>query len=196
MRRLHHDTRIFLLALLAAFPALAVAEIVLWTGDFGSRTQWTLTVLIVLFWLAGAHALRERVVLPLQTVANLLSAMRENDFSIRARGGRRDDPLGEVLIEVNALTETLKQQRLGALEATALLRKVMEEIDVAVFAFDGMGCLRLVNRAGERILNQGEGRLLGLTARELGLAECLEGETPKIEQITFPGKSGRWEIHR
>ncbi len=39
--------------------------------------------------------------------------------------------------EVNALAETLREQRLGALEATALLRKVMEEIDVAVFAFDG-----------------------------------------------------------
>ena len=98
--------------------------------------------------------------------------------------------------EVNALGETLRQQRLGALEATALLRKVMEEIDVAVFAFDGAGRLRLVNRAGERILNQSEKRLLGLTAGELGLLECLEGETPKIAQIAFPGKSGRWEIHR
>jgi two-component system nitrogen regulation sensor histidine kinase NtrY len=73
---------------------------------------------------------------------------------------------------------------------------VMEEIDVAVFAFDGGGRLRLVNRAGERILNQAEARLLGLTAAELGLLECLEGESPKIAQIAFPGKSGRWEIHR
>jgi signal transduction histidine kinase len=45
-------------------------------------------------------------------------------------------------------------------------------------------------------LNQSEKRLLGLTAGELGLLECLEGETPKIAQIAFPGKSGRWEIHR
>ena len=106
------------------------------------------------------------------------------------------DALGEVLREVNALGDTLREQRLGALEATALLRKVMEEIDVAVFAFDGAGALRLVNRAGERILNQPEDRLLGRTAHELGLSECLQGETPRIAQIAFPGKSGRWEIHR
>src|SRR6202035_3987832 len=106
------------------------------------------------------------------------------------------DALGEVLREVNALGETLRQQRLGALEATALLRKVMEEVDVAVFAIDGNGALRLVNRAGERILNQPEERLLGVNAAELGLAEYLTGETPRIEQIAFPGKSGRWEIHR
>jgi nitrogen fixation/metabolism regulation signal transduction histidine kinase len=194
MRRLHHDTRVFLLALLAAFPALTVAEIVLWTGDFASRTQWTLTALIVLFWLAGAHALRERVVLPLQTVANLLSAMRENDFSIRARGGRRDDPLGEVLIEVNALTDTLKQQRLGALEATALLRKVMEEIDVAVFAFDAEERLRLTNRAGERLLAQAEPRLLGRDASDLGLAGYLAAPGPRVIEAAFPGGAGRWEI--
>jgi two-component system nitrogen regulation sensor histidine kinase NtrY len=40
---------------------------------------------------------------------------------------------------VNALRETLRAQRLGALEATALLRRVMAEIDVAVFAFDEDG---------------------------------------------------------
>jgi two-component system nitrogen regulation sensor histidine kinase NtrY len=194
MKRLHHDTRVFLLALLAALPALLVAEIVLWTGDFASRTQWTLTALIVLFWLAGAHALRERVVLPLQTVANLLSAMRENDFSIRARGGRRDDPLGEVLIEVNALTDTLKQQRLGALEATALLRKVMEEIDVAVFAFDAEERLRLTNRAGERLLAQAAPRLLGRDASDLGLAAYLAAAGPRVIEAAFPGGAGRWEI--
>src|SRR5271154_6834175 len=95
-----------------------------------------------------------------------------------------------------ALGESLRKQRLGALEATALLRKVMEEIDVAVFAFDGAGRLRLVNRAAERILSQPEDRILGRTALELGLSECLAGETPRIAQIAFPGKSGRWEIHR
>ncbi len=54
------------------------------------------------------------------------------------------------MTEVNALAGTLREQRLGALEATALLRKVMEEIDVAVFTFDEQERLRLVNRAGER----------------------------------------------
>src|SRR5262249_46064682 len=96
----------------------------------------------------------------------------------------------------NALGETLRQQRLGALEATALLRKVMEEVDVAVFAIDGNGLLRLVNRAGERILNQPEEQLLGGSAADLGLAEYRTGDTPRIEQSAFTGKSGRWEIHR
>ena len=157
--------------------------------------RWTLTVLIVVAWDSGfAQALRERVIRPLQTVSNLLAAMREDDFSIRARGARADDPLGEVLLEVNALAETLREQRLGALEATALLSKVMAEIEVAVFAFDDAGLLKLVNRFGERLLGQPEPRLRERSAEDLALAEFLDDRAPQILEARFPGGSGRWEI--
>src|SRR6185295_17560348 len=135
--------------------------------------QWTLSVLIITFCLGFAFALRERVVLPLQTLSNLLAALGEGDFSIRARGARGGDPLGEVMIEVNALVETLRHQRLDALEATTLLRKVMAEIDVAVFTLDEEHELKFVNRAGTRLLNQPAERLLGRHAVDLDLAECL-----------------------
>lgn len=175
---------------------MAVALTLLWTGDYSSKLQWTLTVFMVLGWIGFALSAQNRIIFPMRTLSNLLAALREGDFSIRARGANREDVLGEVLREVNALGETLRQQRLGALEATALLRKVMEEVDVAVFAFDGNGLLRLVNRAGERILNKSAKLLLGQSGQELGISECLHGETPRIVQMAFPGKSGRWEIHR
>ncbi len=189
-----HDRRILLLAALAALPAVIVAVLLLWLGDFSPRVRWTLTVLIVLFWLGFASALWERLVRPLQTISNLLAAMREGDFSIRARGARAGDPLGEVLFEVNALTETLQHQRLKALEATALLSRVMAEIDVAVFAFDEAGRLKLTNRAGERLLGRPEPRLIGASATDLGLDECLREDAPPILDAEFPGGSGRWEI--
>src|SRR5438477_772413 len=175
---------------------MLVALLLLWRGDFASRTQWTLTILLLAGWLGFAFAARERVAHPLQTVSNLLSALREEDFSVRARGARRDDPLGDVMYEVNALSETLREQRLGALEATALLRTVMEEINLAVFAFDDAHRLRLVNRAGERLLAQPVERLLGRTALELGLADCLQGEPARTLQMTFPGGIGRWGMRR
>jgi len=96
--------------------------------------QWTLTVVIIGSGLEFSHAVRERVVFPLQTLSNLLAALREGDFSIRARGAARDDALGEAMLEVNFPRTDLREQRLGALEATALLRTVMAEIEVAVFA--------------------------------------------------------------
>lgn len=194
---LSHERRVFLMALLGGLPGALVALILLWYGDYTSKVEWTLSALIVGCWLGFAAALRGRVVMPLQTVSNLLAALREGDFSIRARGAERDDALGDVLSEVNDLGEILQTQRLGALEATALLRTVMTEIDVAIFAFDTAERLVLVNKAGERLLARPAERLLKCEAAELNLAECLHnGETARTMQMTFPGGAGRWEVHR
>src|SRR5262245_11180867 len=175
---LRFDQRILLLALAAGLPAALVALLLLWTGDYTPKVQWTLTVCIVGVWTGCSFSVRRRVVLPLQTLSNLLAALRESDFSIRARTlgtgpAAAADPLGAVMLEVNVLATTLHDQRLGALEAGALLRTVMLEIDVAVFTFDEAQALRLVNRAGERLLAQPADQLLGRTAAALGLAQYL-----------------------
>jgi len=189
-----HESRVFTAALLTALPAVVVAEWLLWAADRPLRVQVTLTLVVVGAWLIGAALVRERVLRPLQTIANLLAALREGDYSIRARGASTKDGLGLALFEVNTLSDTLRSQRLHALEATALLRRVIEEIDVAVFAFDQSQRLRLVNRGGERLLGQPVERLVGMDAAALGLAECLEGETPRTLEAAFPGGAGRWEV--
>jgi two-component system nitrogen regulation sensor histidine kinase NtrY len=194
--QLVHEQRILMLALVAGAPAVLTSMLMLWLGDHTPKVQWTLTVLIVAFWLGFCFGLRERVASPLRTLANLLEAMREGDYSIRARGVKSDDAMGEVMQQVNAMSATLRAQRLGALEATTLLRKVMEEINVAVFAFDGDHRLRLVNRAGERLLNEPAERLLAAPAESLGLAEYLMGEAQHTVQRNFSGGLARWGISR
>ncbi len=174
----------------SALPGALISLIFLWTGDSTPKVQWTLTVIIVAFCLGFAFALRERVILPLQTLSNLLAALGEGDFSIRARGARGGDALGEVMIEVNTLVETLRHQRLDALEATTLLRKVMAEIDVAVFTFDEEHELKFVHRAGARLLSQPAERLLGRHATELDLADCLSGNAPSVINTVYPGGIG------
>ena len=79
------------------------------------------------------------------------------------------------MLEINTLADTLRVQRLGAQEATALLRAVMAEIDVAIFAFDESHRLVLVNRYGERLLGRDAPALLGQTAQDLGLVGALLG---------------------
>lgn len=184
------------MALASALPGTLISLIFLWTGDYTPKVQWTLTVVITTVCLGFAFALRERVVVPLQTLSNLLAALGEGDFSIRARGARGGDPLGEVLIEVNTLVETLRHQRLDALEATTLLRKVMEEIDVAIYTFDEERELTFVNQAGAQLLGQPVERMLARSADALGLQDCLEGEAPRVINTAFPGGVGRWEIRR
>lgn len=194
--KISYDFKILLLALAAGFPAVLVCLVILLTGHYSGREQWTLGLLIGLSWLGFSFAARARVASPLRTLANLLEALREGDYSIRARVDNPKEPMGEVMQQVNAMAATLRHQRLGALEATALLRKVMEEIDVAAFAFDPQQVLRLVNRTGERLLAQPAERLLARDATSLGLAEYLVGEPEQTIQRSFPGATGRWGVRR
>jgi nitrogen fixation/metabolism regulation signal transduction histidine kinase len=194
---LKFEKRVTVLALAAGFPAVCLCAFLLWYDNYSARVQWTADLFLAIFWLSIAFNLKQRIVRPLQTLSNILAAIREGDYSIRGRRAAMGDALGEVMLEVNDLGQTLREQRIGALEANALLRTVMAEIDVAVFAFDGEQRLKLVNRAGERLLAQPFTRLLGRTSSELGLAACFsreEGEGPHTMQMVFPGGFGRWDI--
>jgi two-component system, NtrC family, nitrogen regulation sensor histidine kinase NtrY len=196
MRRLSHDQRLLLLALLGGLPGVATAIALLWSGPYTQSWQAGGSVALVAAWLGLAWVVRERVAYTLRTVANLLETMRREDFSIRARRGRPGDALDTVLRELNDLAEVLKTQRLGALEATALLRKVMASIEVAVFAFDPEARLRLVNRAGELLLAQPARRLIGRSAGELGIEDLLEGADNQTRDRLFPGGWGTWGVRR
>jgi len=195
-RRLGHDRRVFVLSVLVGLPGSAATVALLWVGDYSSTARWSAMAVLVLAWLTFTLALRDQIVRPLGTLANMLAALREGDFSIRARVTDASDPLSLVHMEVNALEELLRNQRLGAVEATETLRKVLEAIDVAVFAFDPEETLRLVNRAGERLLGQPAERLIGRTAVELRLGDSLAGPTPRTLEVSFPGGTGRWELRR
>ena len=195
-RRLSHERRIVLLAILAGLPGVGVSLGFLWLGGFSAKVQWTASVSLVGAWLGFTVALREQVVRPLGTLANMLAALREGDFSIRARVTDGSDALSLAYLEVNALEEVLRNQRLGAVEATETLRKVLEEIDVAIFAFDPDETLRIVNRTAEKLLGQPADRLIGQTASELRLSDTLGGIAPRTLEVSFPGGTGRWELRR
>jgi nitrogen fixation/metabolism regulation signal transduction histidine kinase len=192
--KLSFDARITLLTLLISAPGILVAEILLWFSGHSVEFKWTVTLFIALAWIIGTSTLHGRVVRPLQTLSNMVAAIREDDFSFRLRGGSREDSLADLIFEINALATRLQQQKVSALEATALLKKVLMEIDVAVFTFDQQQHLRIVNRAGEQLMGRIAPRMLGLTAQELGLQEFLQASEPQTMQMTFPGKHGRWAI--
>src|SRR3977135_1038802 len=135
--RLKFERRVTFLALVAGFPAVVLCVILLWYDNYSGRVQWTVDLFLIIAGLSVAFNLKQRIVRPLQPLSNILAAIREGDYSIRGRHASIGDALGEVMLEVNDLGQTLREQRLGAMEATALLRTVMSEIDGAVFAFEG-----------------------------------------------------------
>lgn len=194
-RRVTLERDVLRFALLSGFPAVIACALLLFTGNASAKVQWTVMLVVVGAWIAFAYSLRERVVRPIQTLSNLLAAIREGDYTIRARGAGLDDAMGEALFEVNALSETLREQRLGEMEATTLLRTVISEIDVAIFAFDADRRLRLVNRAGERFLGRDHDAAIGEPAAALGLEECLDGDPVQTIESAARG-GGRWSVRR
>lgn len=92
--------------------------------------------------------------------------------------------------------EAAEAARLSELESSALLRQIIEEIDVAVLAFDAAGDVKLLNRAAHQLLNLPSEQGLNRSATELGLAELLEGEAPRTLELRIGNGSGPWELRR
>lgn len=189
-------TRIYFLVLLAAGAAWLTASLFVLFWDASASLRLSVFILITLVLLIGAGSVMRRYVRPLQSLSNMLEALREGDYSLRGRNIDPEDALGEVMIEVNSLSSTLHDQRLEALEAGVLLQKVIADVDIALFAFDSDRRLRLVNPAGAELYNLTRDELRGKSARELGLAEMLVEPSGRIVSHEFPSVRGRWEIRR
>jgi nitrogen fixation/metabolism regulation signal transduction histidine kinase len=176
--------------------AVLTALVLIWTRGLSRQAEVTLTCLVVMPWLVFAFSVRGMVAYQLRTLANLMEALREGDYSMRLRGASRDDALGQLIGEVNQLTRSLQDRRFSRIEATALLRKILGQIDVAMFGFDQKGALCLINDSGQAALGKLEQDLMGQTAADLGLVECLAGETPRIMELVLPGGMRRWDLRR
>ena len=195
-RRMAFETRLLLLCLAGGLPALLLALLLLRGSALDGALVALLITLIIGAWLGFGFAARRYVVYHLQTLSNLMEALREGDYSLRGRRARFKDSLGEVVREVNQLAENLRVERLGAREASALLGKVIDVIDIAVFAFDADGRVRLVNPAGERLLGRRADSLRGSPAGPTGLAEFLDGPERQTVRHRFPIGHGQWEVRR
>jgi two-component system, NtrC family, nitrogen regulation sensor histidine kinase NtrY len=194
--RLLYEHRISLYSLLVALPGIVVSSVFIWLQSWSLESKLGLSFAELLAWWLLALALHAQTVHPLQTLANVVAALREEDYSFRARGAITDDALGELSLEVNALADLLADQRIRAIEATALLRRVVEEIDAPLFAFDPDRVLQLVNPAGEKILQQAAVRLLGRTADEIGLADCLNAANEALVALPADSSNARWLVRK
>jgi two-component system, NtrC family, nitrogen regulation sensor histidine kinase NtrY len=199
-KRADHTTsferRIRILCLFIAAPGFLLAAILLWQADYSSSTMATLLGGAALLSLIAAGLLMEQIIRPLQTLANVVSSLRESDYSFRARGSRQPDALGELATEINEFADMLQSQRLGELEASALLRCVISSMDAPVLAFDPAHRLRLINPAAERIFHLTAERAQGRSADELQLAELLDQPERGIMVLAGKGNPVHWMVRR
>ena len=182
--------------LLSGLTGTAVAVALIWRLPMSRTMHLVLTAILAGLWIGPALALKARLAFSLRTLTNLLGALREGDYSIQIKGGGADDAMGELISELNSLAVILHEERLGAQEATALLRKVLAEIDIALFGFDERERLCLINEYGEKLMGGPAKTLLKSPAGKLGLADCLSGPAHQVLELQFPQSVGRWELRR
>ncbi|HVE70258.1 MAG TPA: ATP-binding protein [Thermoanaerobaculia bacterium] len=187
-----YERRIVITALLAVALVALTALLLAFTGDFSAKVRWTVAFIVAIAVIIAAYVLHERLVFPLRTLSNIITALREEDYSLRARDASRDNAFGEIMTEVNALANLMESRKLEAVEAAALLRAVLAQIDAAIFAFDSDDRLQLVNPAAERFLGTPRERLIGETASKLNLDELLADDAP----TTIDRAGGRWDVRR
>jgi two-component system nitrogen regulation sensor histidine kinase NtrY len=190
------ERRALVLALVGGLPGVAAAVALAFRAELSAKAIATLALFVVGAWVFAALVLREELVRALQTVGNLVASLREGDYTVRGRNARRDHALGEVMAELNLLADALQSERLRELEASALLARLLDEIEVAVLAFDEAGLLRLANGGAARLLGGSAADLVGRPAAALGVADLLEGAAPRIVDRAFAGDAGRFELRR
>jgi two-component system nitrogen regulation sensor histidine kinase NtrY len=194
-QRAPFERRVTRFSILLVAPGILVSGILIWLQPWSLQSKLIFIGAELLACLIIGATLHDHIVRPLQTLANVVGALRDEDYSFRARLAVPNDALGELSIEVNAFADLLAKHRTGVVEATALLQRVVEEVDIPIFAFDPENRLRLVNSAGEKLLNLRAAQLTGKTGSELGLEGCLSCENQSLVELHF-GTDARWFVRR
>jgi nitrogen fixation/metabolism regulation signal transduction histidine kinase len=186
--------RAWLFCLLLSLPALVFVGVLFYQNKTSLAPALLAACCLLLYLAMIAAALIEGMFRPLQTLSNVVSSLREGDYSFRARGAGSQDALGELAAEVNALADLLQKQRVRSLEATALLARILEVMHAPIFAFDRNDLLQLVNNAGVALLGLPHARCFGRTAGELGLDHLLAAADQSIH--SFGSKPTRWLLRK
>jgi two-component system nitrogen regulation sensor histidine kinase NtrY len=195
-RRLSLERRLRLGLYLFGLPTVVLCWLLLRQYSVEPFEQCLILLALTLGWMFAVSLLMEQIVRPLQTLANVVAALREDDYSFRARGGQRNDALGDLAVEVNRLAGTLQAQRAGALEAMALVERVMRSMQSPVLAFDPEGRLRLLNAAGEKAFGLRVPKALGRPAAELKMGELLHGADDDLISLGSGTQVVRWVVKR
>lgn len=195
-RRVGYEKRLRLIFWLLSLPVFACTALLLaWSRS--SQSTWILALVTVLICWAMLQAwLIEQMLRPLQTLANVVAALREEDYSFRARGARRGDALGDLALEINALASDLQGERLSSLDSAALVRRVLEAIDAPVLAFDEKNILRLLNAAAVESLHVNPRAAVGQSALALGLEPLLTLPDERVATLGTEANAVQWMVRR
>jgi nitrogen fixation/metabolism regulation signal transduction histidine kinase len=177
-------------------PAFALCWVLLHLGKADPTVQWSVLSIVAGAWIFAVSVVMEQMTRPLQTLANVVAALREDDYSFRARGALRNDAMGDLALEINALASMLQAQRAGALEAMALVERVLNSMQSPVLAFDPGGRLKLINASAEQMLGVNAKQALGHSAKEFELDYLVNASDDDLFSLGDGQQATKWIVKR
>jgi nitrogen fixation/metabolism regulation signal transduction histidine kinase len=194
MRRWSIESRVVLAVLTAGGGVLLLWAVQLLLPQATAAFDWILWALAAFLLILLAWRLKRRLLAPVQSLANILEAIRYEDYGLRVRRDR-GGVMSELAQEINLLAMDLRNRAREEQESRALLEKVMQEIDLPLFTFDVESRLVIANPAAEQLV--GSRLLSGSTAASIGVEALLEDVGQEPVSLSLPGGAGRYVVrHR
>ncbi len=194
-KRVKFEHQLLKYLLVATLVPASLLLFTLWY--YQASTNLMVLIFLVLFCLIGycASTLFEKITYQFRTLSNLLEGMAHGDYSLRGRRYGADDSLGQLVGQINGLAETLLEQSSTAHESQHLVRKVIQNIDVAIIAVDENEHIALLNPAAEKLLNVELSQVLHQPLDHIA-QRLLTANTEQVVELSFAKGKRKFKVVR
>jgi two-component system, NtrC family, nitrogen regulation sensor histidine kinase NtrY len=160
------------------------------------------TPLILLVVLIGSistlythYQIHQNSVYQFRRLSNLLDAMIQGDYSLRARSDQSDGALDELIVSINGLAQRLSQQRLESVESQLLAHTVIEHIDVAIVALNEENKISFLNPAAKKLLLLDEFDVNEKLLEQLAFVQSFSSGQQQVVELSLGYQQGRFNVH-
>lgn len=194
--KLSFENKLLGYLLTASLIPTAILMYTFW--QFNISVYLSLLTLLLVSGLIGvcAFSLHQKISYQLRSLSNLLTGLNEGDYSMRGSLQVNDSALGELVLQLNTLTETLTKQRFIAHESQLLVTKVIQHIDVAIIAIDQHQHIALLNPAAEQLLSASQQDAIGSPLARYNASELLTIKEEQLVHLSFAPQQGNYQVIR
>ena len=194
-KRRPFEAHLIRLLLLASLPLLllllwmmVLANISIWliflAGLFGS--------LMILY---ASYSIYQKISYQFRSISNLLEALIQGDYALRARSDQSGGALDELVSAMNDLAQGMSQQRWESVESQLLLRTIIEHIDVAIIALTQDNQIRFSNPAADHLMQLNNASSNQQLLQQLAFVQDLTSGCHQLVELSLGYQQGRFNVY-
>ncbi len=172
--------------------------LLLWTLIYAEVSIW----LVILFGFLGAilvlmvaYLIHQRAEYQFRSLTNLLEALTQGEYSMRAVSSQTGGALDELVDTINGLAERLSKQRWEADENQLLVNTVIDHIDVAIIALTEKNEISFLNPAAEKLLLLDSKDSKQKLIQQLDFIQDFASGYNQVIELSFGQQQGRFNVH-